>query len=102
MDYKKLIDKLEELHRSDELIDDKLGAFCNAISSDIYNMFCSQNQAEAFLSAIKIINPEIEDWLSYYLYEAKNMEKAIMETKDGKKYNAKDKKEFIKFLTEEL
>ena len=96
-DFPKIIERLEAWRKKDQEIDKHLKSFCNAICPSSYPIFFEDSATVGFIEGIKVINKDLADDLSYFLYEASGMDEAFI-TYKKKEYNAKDKDEFIKYL----
>ena len=101
--YKKILERLEYWKSFDDKQQKAMDVFCKCFSPDCYPMIINQPFAAVYIEGVSEGNKELEDYLGYYIWEAAGMKgKATITTKEGKKYNAKNKKEFIKFLENEI
>ena len=95
--FNKIIDTLDRLYGEDQKIDKALKGLCEAVCPDMHPVFFGKSCVWGFLEAFKCIDDNIYNDLCYYTYDAKAMDKPVI-TYNGKKYNAKNKKEFIDYL----
>lgn len=69
MDFKKICLKAEEMYNIDEAQGKAFANYIDTISPWQHPVFIERSPFAWFLDGIKLLNPELEDWLSYYFYE---------------------------------
>lgn len=100
MNYKKILERLNFWHSIDKKNQKAFDNFIKVFAPDSYEPILENTCVDSYLDAF---DKQIREELSYYIYDAKNMKgKAIITTKEGKKYDAKKDKEFIKYLENEM
>lgn len=123
MNYKLLVEKLDECREYDENLQQKMDNFSHLIASASYSPVIEETQTKAFLKGVSTVldNPELIDWIEYYIYEAPSVattKRRLIEvdgkyqdapkedygtcivTSNNKEYDFAIKEEFIKFLEE--
>lgn len=98
-EFSDMLDTLDSYYEDKKKVDDSMESMFSILSDGCYSHFLTFSPDMGFLSAIKIVNEELEDWLSYYLYEAKNMDRPVVTDKDDNPYNFKVKEDVLDFLT---
>jgi hypothetical protein len=98
MNFQQILTKLKELKAKDDVIQNAVENFCNVIAPDSYPLIIEESKVQGFLEAFGIINPEIKDWLEYYIYEASNMTNPMVTDGDGNIFDFKFDEEVVKFL----
>ena len=99
-DFKKIIETVDELKKSDNLIDETLTKFCQALNQSVYPVFSEHSELSGFLKALEIVNDEIGAWLSYYVYEVS--ERAYTVKCEHGIYDFRDRQQVISFLDKEV
>ena len=97
IDFNKLLDRLDFYIVKSELWQKGFEDLSHIISPSSYPPIIEDSMVEAFIEGIAEIIPQLKEDLEYYAYEAPTMKTAIIEYK-GKKYDAKKRKEFVKYL----
>ena len=99
----KIIDGLDKYIELDDKINDAWGNFFNGVFPDSYAPIPENSHTETYIKAMEIMHEGLEEELGYYAFEAKNMDKATITIDvNGREYNACNRDEFIKYLTNEI
>lgn len=101
---KKILDLIFETKKEDDKIQKATYDYFETIAPDSYAPILDW-KAYKLLEMIKILDPELEEWISYFVYEAEMFyEKWCEITFNDKEYiinNEKEAKEFILNLNED-
>ena len=96
MNWKQILKQLKHWNKIDQNNQDAFNKYCKTIAPDEYPPFIPGNCVLAFLDNFSV---EIQDWLTYYLYEASTMKEAIVTIHDPERtYNFCKDKDVIKFF----
>lgn len=94
----RIVDKMEEIYKEDKIMQEGFKVYCKIISPDTHSPVYEHRQLDGIMEAIRIIHPHLVEWFEYYFYEAKNMKDDATATLGDKKYNCKNKDEFIQLI----
>ena len=97
IDFNKLLDRLDFYITKSELWQKGFDDLSNIISPSSYAPIIEDCMIMAFIDGVASRSPELKEDLEYYAYEVPTMKTAMIEYK-GKKYDAKKRKEFVKYL----
>lgn len=101
LNYRKIVNKLVELKKQDDKIDEVFWDFFHAISPDQHVPFIEFKWVSWYLDAIKIIDNSLEEDLSRFIYEVNLKEKnkrKIEHWEIWKEFIINSKNDFIKYL----
>ena len=90
--------KLEVEYKKEKEINKVFKKLMELLCDGQYANFITESKFSGILAGIKILNADLEDDISYYFYEAKDMEECICKDKNGKEYDAKNLDEYIDFI----
>jgi hypothetical protein len=100
IDWKNVIERLKHWENESQKYQKAMDVFCNAFAPLNYPLILDYTISSGFIEGVANGNKEIEDWLSYYIYEARGMKgKATVKVGD-KEYNFKKDKDVIKFFND--
>jgi len=97
IDFNEILNLLDKYMAMSEKWQDAFDDLNKIISPTSYCPIIEDSYVEAFISGVVCLIPELKAELEYYAWEVRNTDSAITEYK-GKKYNAKKRKEFVKYL----
>ena len=97
IDFNKLLDQLDiEIAKSNKW-QEAFDNLSKVIIPSSYAPIIENGYPQSFIDGVASRSPELKEDLEYYTYEVPTMKTAIIEYK-GKKYDAKKRKQFVKYL----
>ena len=92
-----ILKRLKEWRKMDESLQESYNKFNEVFAPNSYSPIIEVGGVDAFIEGVCMVYPELGEDLSYFIYDAQNMDSPIC-TVNGKKYNAKDIGEFTDFI----
>jgi len=100
MNWKKILKNLKKWEKEDRKLDDAVTNFVKEMAPNEFSPIIMGNCVSAYLEGLDLGDKEVEDWLTYWLYEVPTMESEATVTDKKTEYDFKKEKDVIKFLKE--
>jgi len=96
-DFKKILDKIDELLAEDDKLDDLIKALFAHVAPSSYPPFVERSSVHSFLKAFSILDESLREELHYYAFEAHEIT-----LKDGTVFDIRKKEEALAYLNLEF